>query len=209
MNKYVLYLIVLVTVVLYLNMQCTNKINAGILPYFYDEKGKAYFLIGQEPDGSWADFGGRGEKSDKNARKTALREFSEETRFVYGKFAQGLTCLEKGVDTKYLKASIKYIKPRITATLEHPKKYYVMFLAKVDFISSDVFSAADKVPHYEKKNYAWVPVDDFMKEIAQQSDRYNAYYCGKKIRRQIFDLLHAEHDIILKTIYPKHMKKRR
>ena len=53
--------------------------SAGILPYtIYN--GQIYFLLGRTKyDGSWSDFGGGEEKSDKNVHQTAIREFYEET----------------------------------------------------------------------------------------------------------------------------------
>lgn len=212
--------------------------NAGILPYCYDLQGNAYFLIGKEHDGTWADFGGFAEKSDADTRTTAAREFSEETRLVFGKFAAGSRPLEtndadlaveekiatsrdsRSVSTKnrthkeqlfmkkeqqqkFLADSIAYITPRITAELVHPKKYYHMYLAKVDFIPADVFNNAAFVANYEKENYAWVPVDEFMQAMKKKTNRWRAYYLKKQIRRQIYDVLHDSHDLIMKTIYPK------
>lgn len=213
--------------------------NAGILPYFYDCQGNAYFLLGKEHDGTWADFGGFAEKSDGDTRITAAREFSEETRLVFGKFAAGVRPLEtndadltaaeekpstaidgkptsarnrthqerlvmkKEQQQKFLADSIAYITPRITAELVHPKKYYHMYLAKVDFIPADVFNNAALVANYDKENYAWVPVDEFMQAMKKATNRWRAYYLKKQIRRQIYDVLHDSHDLILKTIYPK------
>ncbi|MBI2774770.1 NUDIX domain-containing protein [Candidatus Dependentiae bacterium] len=176
-------------------------VNGGILPFYYDSSGKAFFLMGQEPNGVWADFGGRYEQGE-NCLETASREFSEETRYVFGKFASGLKNLEKKADASCLKSSIDYIKERISGKLVHPKKYYVMYLAHVDFIPAQTFTKAYKVPHYEKTDYAWVPVAEFMETIKNTDDRLHAFYGSKQIRRQIFDVFKAHHDDIIRLIYP-------
>ena len=51
---------------------------AGILPFQINEN-NLYFLLGQDKDGSWSDFGGRVDFRDKNIKETAVREFYEET----------------------------------------------------------------------------------------------------------------------------------
>lgn len=178
-------------------------VNAGVLPYFFDKSGKAYFLIGQEPNGLWADFGGNFEKTDASSKMTAAREFSEETRYVFGKLAAKVKNLEEKVEGKYyLQKSIDYIMPRMTLELIHPKKYYRMYLAEVDFIPEDTFKNAFKVPHFEKKDYTWVLVDDFLDSMKKTENRMQAYHREKQVRRQIFDILKPYHDVILKTIYP-------
>lgn len=181
-----------------------KETNAGILPFYYDDSGRAFFLLGQEPNGAWADFGGRYEQGE-SALETASREFSEETRYVFGKFASGLKNLEKKADPSCLKASINYIKERISGKLVHPKKYYVMYLAHVDFIPAQTFIKAHKVPHYEKKDYEWVPVSEFMETINKTNDRLRAFYERKQIRRQFFDVCKAHHDEIIQMIYPKRL----
>ncbi len=179
-------------------------VNAGILPYMYDTNGNAYFLIGREPSGVWADFGGRFEKDDRDNITTAAREFSEETRYVFGKFAKDVEKLEEKFRGKYyLGKSIEYIKPRITAELTHPKGYYKMYLAQVDFIPADVFNNAGKVAHYEKREYAWVPVGQFMEAVHSGKDRWDTFYRNKKIRRHFFDVLKPAYNTIMQIIYPQ------
>lgn len=165
--------------------------NAGILPYYYNSDGELYFLIGQEPNGEWADFGGRMDPGE-DTKTTALREFSEETRLVFGKYAKNVKLTKKVPVKKYLQASIQYIKPRITGYVNHPKNYYRMYLAQVDYIPAHVFEKAAKIPHYEKTHYAWVPAEDFVNTIVAAKDRRKAYYGNKKIRRQIVDVLQTK-----------------
>ena len=175
---------------------------AGVLPYFYEKSGKAFFLLGQESNNFWADFGGKTEKNEQ-VLDTAIREFSEETRYVYGKYANQVKELAKNKPTKkFLTASMNYIKKRITGKLTHPKGYYVMYMAEVDFIPAGVFKRAKTVPHYEKRNYAWVSVNKFLNTIQKQSNRREAHFRKKRIRRQIFDLLKSDADTIRKIIYP-------
>lgn len=177
-----------------------KKINAGILPYCYDEDGNAFFLLGQEFDGPWADFGGRAEEGE-DSQATALREFSEETKLVYGKFAKEQTNLEKEVDfEEFLNASRNYIKSRLTGMVAHPKGYYVMYLAHVDFIRASSFERAYKTPHYEKKGYAWVPVEDFMNAMKESPDRWKSFYQDKQIRRQFVDILKSKNKEISRIV---------
>lgn len=175
--------------------------NAGVLPYYYDKNGKAFFLIGQEPNGVWADFGGRGERSE-DPLDTAAREFSEETRYVFGKYADRLENLELRVNQTYLNKSSDYIKHHVTAELLHQKKYYTMFLAEVDFICAEIFNNAYKVPHYEKRSYAWVSVDELMDVVKNSIDRNKTFYQGKQLRAPFFDTLKTHQNNILKTVYP-------
>ncbi|MCA9770065.1 hypothetical protein KC460_01715 [Candidatus Dependentiae bacterium] len=185
-----------------------KRVNAGVLPYCYDCNGVAYFLIGKEPSKVWADFGGKSEKKDSKPLATALRECAEETRYVFGKYAYGLDNLEQGVkqEKKYIYASNKYIKSRLKAVATHPKRYYEMYLAKVDFIPADVFKHAYKNKDYDKKSYAWVPVTQFMQAIKESTNRDETYYRTKKIRRQLYDILIAYHNQILNLIYPHQTK---
>ncbi|MBI2774771.1 NUDIX domain-containing protein [Candidatus Dependentiae bacterium] len=185
-------------------MQADKNIDAGILPYYYDENGKAYFLLGKEPNGVWADFGGKHEQGEYSS-ETAAREFSEETRYVFGKYAGKINLLEKA-EKSQLKDSVNYIKGRITAKLEHPKKYYIMYLAQVDFIPAEMFTDAPKVPHYEKKDYEWVPAKKFIKAIEMSSDRNNTFFETKQIRKEFFDTLKHEYST-LKDIFCVQKKK--
>lgn len=199
----------IIFLIFFTNLSCFAQkgINAGVLPYFFDKSGKAFFLIGREPNGFWADFGGRAEK-DEETTITAAREFSEETRYVYGKHAQGVKNLESSKPTeKFLNASIDYINKRITGKLVHPKGYYVMYLAEVDFIPATVFDSALEVPHYEKTKYSWVSVQKLVNAIRTQTDRRKAKIGKKRIRRQIFDVLKNDVDTIENIIYPKKRKK--
>jgi len=53
--------------------------SAGVLPYQICDD-SVYFLLGQDNEGTWSDFGGRAEIRDReNTVVTATREFYEET----------------------------------------------------------------------------------------------------------------------------------
>ena len=187
--------------------------NAGILPYTYDDHGTAFFLIGKEPSGHWADFGGRGEDADITPLQTAAREFSEETRYVFGKWSlhKNITqekkrkrlLIKKDKKNRSESASICYIAPRVTKELVHPQGYYTMYLARVDFIPAHIFGKAAKVPHYEKRAYQWVPVHAFMEAMEKATDRYHAYYGCMQMRRQFYDTLSAHKEVIMQTIHPQ------
>lgn len=199
--------IVLISLCVFISTIDAKLKNAGILPYYYDAYGSAYFLIGQEKNGTWADFGGGSEKKDKNQKYVAAREFSEETRLVFGKYAAGLQDLQRAVKTKdipyYLKKSIDYIHPRITASVPHPAGYYIMYLAQVDYISEKDFNHAAKIPHYEKKRYKWVPVEEFMRSMKEPKNKARISYKGKLIRKQFYETFSTNYSEIMKTIYSK------
>lgn len=183
-----------------------RKLGSGILPYFFDEHGKAYFLLGRDQEGTWSDFGGSAEPTDEDTYATAIRKFTEQTRYVFGKLAADMRPLEAPIQSKerkrLAKKSARYIKSRITAEIRHPKNYYVMYLARVDFVPSDAFSSI-AVPSYDKTAYAWISVDDFMDVMNSTHNRYRAFYFQKQIKRHLFDMLNNSHTAIMNTIYPE------
>jgi hypothetical protein len=174
---------------------CTS---AGVLPYA-SKCGTVYFLIGKEPNGLWADFGGRAELHDGTTKNTASREFSEETRYVYGKYELNKN-LKKFCGKSCKRASIAYIKSHITGVVSHPRGYYKMFLAEVDYIPAKTFKHAAKIPHYEKKDYAWVPADKFLSVIRDSQDRLQTYFGVKHIRQQFVDTIQTNYRKVKKII---------
>lgn len=176
------------------------KMNAGILPYYYDKRGVAHFFIGQEHNGTWSDFGGRAEEEDLDALDTAAREFSEETRYVFGKKSLGVCNLKSGHDIKYKRASIRYIKSRITGSVMNQRKNYTMYLAQVHHIPAYNFTKARRVPHYEKKDYAWVPASRLIRKIKESEDRMRTYYDNKRIRKEFADIIKEHGHKIMRMI---------
>jgi|GEM_PF-2608785 len=166
--------------------------SAGILPYYIDSAGHAHFLLGQEPNGVWADFGGRADQADKDPKETAIREFTEETRCVFGMYDYKKNRKLRKKILHYpecMRASQRYIKPRMSQGLRHPHGYYVMYLARVDYIEAEVFNRAAKIPHYEKKQYAWVPADALISAVEDSIDRHDTRFENKKIRAPFCDML--------------------
>lgn len=179
---------------------------AGILPYYVDRAGQAYFLIGEEPNGFWADFGGRADKEDRGPQETALRECSEETRCVFGAYDYKQNRKLRKRILHYpecMRASHRYLKPRMSAELRHPRGYYVMYLARVEFIPEQVFNRAAKIPHYEKRRYAWVPADAFINTVVSSANRHNTYFEGKKIRPPFCDMIKAHADALRRMIHAR------
>lgn len=167
-----------------------NKISAGILPYTYDKYGKLLFLIGEEKNGYWADFGGYADPKDKDVQTTAAREFTEETRAVFGLYALKHNLVQNSLSP--FAASIAYIQPRIThSVLLDGEKKYALFLAHVAFIPANRFKSARKTPHYEKIDYAWVPAVALADAVAQSS-RFHAYFGARRIRYRFVDLLKSK-----------------
>jgi len=179
---------------------------AGILPYSIDKAGQVYFLIGQEPNGLWADFGGRADATDRDPKETALRECAEETRCVFGMYDYKQNRKLRKRILHYpecLRASHRYLKPRMMQGLRHPRGYYVMYLARVEFIEAEVFNRAAKIPHYEKKQYAWVPADAFINAVLLSPDRHNTYFEGKKIRPPFCDMIKTHADVLRRMIHSR------
>jgi 8-oxo-dGTP pyrophosphatase MutT (NUDIX family) len=137
------------------------NVSAGILPFCVHE-GKGYFLIGQAIKNKfWSDFGGNPDKTDPDIYYTAAREFSEETRYVYG--------------IGSLQTSINYILPRLKDhkylryTAHEKNGKYIMYIVEVDYIPAETFNNAPKVPHAEKRTYCWIPAQKFLNHCADQN----------------------------------------
>ncbi len=195
---------ILLCLVLMRDAHAQRRPSAGILPYYIDKSGQAYFLIGQEPDGSWADFGGRADKSDLNPKETAMREFTEETRCVFGMYDYKQNRRLRKRILHYpecTQASYRYIKQRMSQGLRHPRGYYVMYIARVEHIPAEVFNRAAKIPHYEKKKYVWVNADAFINTVALSTNRQNTYFEGKKIRPPFCDMVKAHQSVLRRMIH--------
>ena len=177
---------------------------AGVFPFAYNEQGVLCFLLGQEPNGLWADFGGKVDPHEKYSHQTAIREFSEETRYVYGRYASLKHTRNKEAYIRpgtAFKESKKYIARRLREKLVHPKGYYVMYLAHVDYIPAEEFNCASKVPHYEKKAYVWVPVNELLEDLKNSSDRHHAYVNGMKVRPPFYDTVMHNYNTIMHTVH--------
>lgn len=197
-------------------IDCYGKgTSAGVLPYAYNENGVLCFQIGQEPNGLWADFGGKADPHEKHTHETAAREFSEETRYVYGRYSLLKHHHNKDIyirPSAAFRESKRYILRRLREKLFHPKGYYVMYLAHVDYIPAQDFTCAPKVPHYEKKAYEWVPVAQLLSELNNATDREHAYINGMKVRPPFYDTIMHNYDTIGQLVYkrpPMHPTKHR
>jgi hypothetical protein len=183
---------------------CYSKVpSAGVLPYAYNEQGILCFLIGQEPNGLWADFGGKADPHEKYTQQVAVREGSEETRYVYGRYALLKHNRNKEVyirSSAALKESKKYLARHLREKLVHPKGYYVMYLADVDYIPAQEFNCAPKVPHYEKKAYVWVPATELLESLKNSADRNNAYVNGMKMRPPFYDTVMHNYGTIMRVV---------
>lgn len=161
---------------------------AGVLPYTF-HKGILLFLLGGESNG-FSDFGGFAQ-DDETLLDAAVHEFSEETRYVFGKFALGVSLRNNYALEELKRASKEYIVPKLNMQVNHPKGTYIMYLAYVDYIPADEFTFAHKTPDYDKEEYVWVPALELLK-IVKNCDHKNAYYKGMKIREEFVDELKTE-----------------
>ena len=67
-------------------MNYNLKYAAGIIPYSRNSSGEKSFLLGYE-NGKWSGFIGKYEDSDnENIINTAIREFNEETAYIFNEF---------------------------------------------------------------------------------------------------------------------------
>ncbi len=138
---------------------CVSRNPAGILPYaFYNNQ--MWILLGQEAQWIrnyfWSDFGGSADPSDTSITYTAAREATEETRYVYG-------------NGNY-KQSINYLLPRLSQKYATKVDSYTMFFAQVDYKDSNLFRNGPTVPHYDKVDYAWIPIRE-LSTILQEAQR--------------------------------------
>lgn len=174
---------------------------AGVLP-FCVHKGKGLILIGKQNSYNgplvWCDFGGFRDKPDQTIEYAAAREFSEETRYVFGRL----------INDYSLEGSINYILPRIksdwflkkTSQDRKGKKIdYTMYLVEVDYISAEILKNAKKVPHYEKEDYCWVPADDFLNYFVSTNKSADVFK-EKNMRRVFADNLKSHSDDLKKLL---------
>lgn len=123
---------------------------AGVLPYYINKHGEAYFLLGREysygkSNGTWADFGGSPDAGETQLQ-TAARECWEESRGILG----DQPTIEKMI------SSSQFIGNR-----------YKMFFLKVEDtsqITDENFQnrKAPKLNQQEKTELAWVKASDVM-----------------------------------------------
>ena len=143
--------------------------NAGAFPYAYHQ-GKIWFLLGQEPhkNQTWDDFGGKSDPEDRNdTRKTAAREFAEETKGIFG--------------------DQKKIYPKLDESQGFgDRNQYRTYLVKVDYVDAQKIRNVPRTADTEKLDYMWVPAEDFINFIAQVKDPKKADYTYNKKKIRIF-----------------------
>ncbi len=161
---------------------------AGVLPYTLHNY-VLLLLLGRESNGL-SDFGGFVEE-EETLLQAAVNEFSQETRYVFGKFALGLSLRKNHALQELERASKEYILPKLKMQVNHPKGTYTMYLACVDYIPADEFTFAHKTPDYDKEEYVWVSAIDLC-DVMKTCHADNAYYLGMKIREEFVDELKTE-----------------
>tara|TARA_B100001123_G_C15019821_1_gene911040 strand:+ start:121 stop:738 length:618 start_codon:yes stop_codon:yes gene_type:complete len=145
--------------------------SAGVLPYFIDENGTIYTLLGKDLDGVWSDFGGRCEPKDKSdPETTAAREFYEES-------------IGSIMDINIVSSRIKYDK-EFTKCL-HSKTLngspYYMYLVKIPYNQNryrEEFKRAYEFQKYiqsdkkylEKTDIRWVSFDTLMSSMENKNN---------------------------------------
>ena len=117
--------------------------SAGILPYTI-RNDKIYYLLGRDwRDEGWSDFGGKVEDKDSNnVKKTAMREFYEET--------MGAVLSEQQLIHNMEDESLKTIK---SVTL-NGSPYYMYFMYIQDEDYKKYFCKIHEFYTYSKENHA-------------------------------------------------------
>lgn len=211
---------------------------AGVLPYTWHGN-KMWLLFGQEAiwirQLRWQDFGGS-TKLGQPINEAAAREFSEETRAIWGNsyamlknagfdvdslnskvnessfdyieryVSQSQQPLIQKLVSQAIKNSVNYILPKLNQDFYvYRQGYnYHQFFAEVDYVSTNTIRRAPKFYEYDKVDYAWVPLQEFMKILDQAkktknpdlavvipaqytSGKYNEFRVDNKIANTLLD----------------------
>jgi len=144
--------------------------SAGILPYSVDSGGNVVFLLGQDVNGDWSDFGGRSELRDNGScQQTASREFYEET-------------LGSVKSMEDMKRNITAHKNRDEVHLVTSKTLggatYYMFLVKIQYIDYKRFFwktyqylKSCNHRYIEKRDIRWISKDTLLSCILEPETR--------------------------------------
>ncbi len=135
------------------------KQSAGVLPYAFDSNGIALVLLGEEyrtdvkPNGNrWKEFSGLVDPGESH-RDAAAREFTEETRKVYGE------------DMIYIKSRLKK-----EYRIKHQKHDSYIYVVEINYKPVSDFNSAPK--DGEKLRYVWVTVVDLLKVVDEAKKKY-------------------------------------
>ncbi len=141
----------------------------GCFAYTYGQTGELMFLLGQESNGLWNDFGGSA-NAGESALDTAVREFTEETRHVFGKIALRENVLAKPTRTNRA-ASIAYTLRVFDRTkicnlnrASDGAMVYSSCLIRVPFVSAHELGHAPilKGADMDMKAFTWVNAHDLL-----------------------------------------------
>lgn len=161
--------------------------DGGCLPFCY-HKGRILFLLGQEAfgasKGNWTDFGGKSDPRE-NHLITASREFSEETRYVFGRGS--------------MSRSMAFFQTHICLEVESRYGYH-MFLVEVPYIDTKILKDGPKVPHYEKENYQWVDAENLLDVIEHTPSKNIAIFQGMTLRKCFVQTIRLNSDKIRKAL---------
>lgn len=140
---------------------------AGILPFQKHTDGSIYFLLGQDKDGTWSDFGGRVDPKDKNTDDTAVREFYEETIGVVLEVDTARAMLKSSqhsvcVESKTLNGSPYYMH-LLRVPYQNYREEFKKFYKFLKYIHSN-----DK--YLEKIDMRWISQDTLIN--ATESDEF-------------------------------------
>jgi hypothetical protein len=140
--------------------------SASVTPYYWDKKGRTWFLLGKEKRTKgtfWYNFGGARDNSDCNSLHTAQREGKEETAMqiqfsskprvqVKPFYLYAKNPLHVSIKAPFRPHSVAYFLP-VTCKINPKKMKY----------------AAKRHRHVEKYDWQWVLAEDLIQAVQNRS----------------------------------------
>lgn len=136
-------------------------IGAGVLPYYFNN-GQIHYILGQDQEGQYSDFGGRPE-TNESIETCAARECAEE---------MGTRFLGEQVTIKSLLRNSRFSTP-LSITKENGKQYHLYLLRLIDsrlWIHQSTNCHCFKctfTPNNEKVAITSMPADAVYEAVAQ------------------------------------------
>ena len=138
--------------------------SAGVLPYSIDSGGNVVFLLGQDNNSEWSDFGGRSETRDEGSYPTtACREFYEETLGAVKSMEEMKRMSKKGTVV-------------VSKTLGNMPYYmYIVFVPYSDykkfFNKTYNYLKFTNQRYIEKRDIRWISKDTLLSTVTEPTTR--------------------------------------
>lgn len=143
--------------------------SAGILPYSIDSGGNVVFLLGQDNNSEWSDFGGRSEIKDEGSHATtASREFYEES----------LGAVKSMEEIKRLITSKKSGNVSLVVSKTLGAMPYYMYIIKIPYADYKKFFTKTynylkflNQKYIEKRDIRWISIDTLLSTTQEPQTR--------------------------------------